>query len=221
MEDKFATFDAAYVLGALSPADRHAFEEHLAGCPSCAESVAELAGMPGLLARVPLAEILDDTPPEPVPPTLLPGLLDEVGRRRRRRRWISGGTAFAAAACLILLLIVVIVPGSGGGGTTPKTGTAMTAVVPAPIHATVSIQNVGWGSKITVHCGYELGNYGPRKYMLTVTGKGQHRPDQVASWMIRPGKDAILQGSSALHSSDISMVAITNASGKPLLQLNP
>lgn len=30
-EDPFATFDAAYVLGALSPEDRQRFEEHLRG----------------------------------------------------------------------------------------------------------------------------------------------------------------------------------------------
>ena len=27
---------AAYALGLLDPADRQAFEEHLAGCPGCA-----------------------------------------------------------------------------------------------------------------------------------------------------------------------------------------
>ena len=52
MTDPFVTYDAAYVLGALSPQDRAAFEEHLRGCAQCAAAVAELAGVPGLLARV-------------------------------------------------------------------------------------------------------------------------------------------------------------------------
>ena len=41
--DKFAQWDAAYVLGALSPAERREFEEHLASCPSCQAAVSELA----------------------------------------------------------------------------------------------------------------------------------------------------------------------------------
>ena len=48
--DKFAQWDAAYVLGALSPAERREFEEHLASCPPCQAAVSELAAMPGLLA---------------------------------------------------------------------------------------------------------------------------------------------------------------------------
>ncbi len=48
----FADWDAAYVLGALSSAERRDFERHLHSCPRCTEAVSELAGMPGLLARV-------------------------------------------------------------------------------------------------------------------------------------------------------------------------
>ena len=53
LSDRFATWDAAYVLGALSPAERREYEEHLAGCPACQAAVSELAGLPGLLAQVP------------------------------------------------------------------------------------------------------------------------------------------------------------------------
>ena len=44
--------DAAYVLGALPPDEHRAFEEHLAGCAACRTAVHDLAGLPGLLARV-------------------------------------------------------------------------------------------------------------------------------------------------------------------------
>ena len=33
--DPYREWDAAYVLGALSPRDRRAFEQHLATCPAC------------------------------------------------------------------------------------------------------------------------------------------------------------------------------------------
>ena len=50
--DEFAEWDAAYVLGALGPSDRRAYERHLAGCAACRSAVAELAGLPGLLGTI-------------------------------------------------------------------------------------------------------------------------------------------------------------------------
>ena len=54
--DKFAQWDAAYVLGALSPAERREFEEHLASCPHCQAAVSELgrharSAGPGIASR--------------------------------------------------------------------------------------------------------------------------------------------------------------------------
>ena len=47
--EKFAQWDAAYVLGALEPADRRLFEEHLENCERCQGAVSELSALPGLL----------------------------------------------------------------------------------------------------------------------------------------------------------------------------
>ena len=55
---RYADWDAAYVLGALSSADRREFEDHLATCPPCRDALAELAGMPGLLGAVSSVEVL-------------------------------------------------------------------------------------------------------------------------------------------------------------------
>ncbi|WP_026818543.1 anti-sigma factor family protein [Arthrobacter castelli] len=56
--DPFREWDAAYVLGSLTPADRAAYEAHLAECPRCSAAVADLAGLPGILAAVPHDEVL-------------------------------------------------------------------------------------------------------------------------------------------------------------------
>ncbi len=48
----YATWDAAYVLGSLSPADRREYEAHLSVCPLCSQSVGELSGMPALLSKL-------------------------------------------------------------------------------------------------------------------------------------------------------------------------
>lgn len=218
-EDEFATYDAAYVLGALSPAERHAFEEHLSRCSSCAESVAELAGMPGLLARVPLDEI-DDVEQVPLPETLLPRLLRETNRRRRRTRWIvSGGAALAAAAALVVVLMLTVVSGGSSGGGGPAL--AMKPVVTAAgIHADAQLKNVRWGTKINVKCGYNPSAHvtWDEFYALTVTPK--HGPtQQIATWMVSPGRDAVFDGATALHRDQISRIDVRDSDGNSVLQL--
>lgn len=65
---RYADWDAAYVLGALSSTDRREYEAHLGGCPTCRDAVAELAGMPGLLGAVEPVEVLAlDAPASPTP----------------------------------------------------------------------------------------------------------------------------------------------------------
>jgi hypothetical protein len=46
-----------YVLGALEPGERAVTEAHLAGCPACRDELVLLAGLPGLLGRLSLAEV--------------------------------------------------------------------------------------------------------------------------------------------------------------------
>lgn len=58
IQDPYRRWDAAYVLGALPPSERLEYEDHLTYCSTCRTSVVELAGLPGLLARVP-PEALD------------------------------------------------------------------------------------------------------------------------------------------------------------------
>src|SRR5215212_11149719 len=106
LSDRFATWDAAYVLGALSPVERREYEEHLADCSSCQSAVSELAGMPGLLAQVPpedaallaaapSVEALDEGPP--------PDLLARVRGRSARRRLLTGAVVAVAAALVLIL----------------------------------------------------------------------------------------------------------------------
>jgi hypothetical protein len=98
--------DAAYVLGALSPAGRREFEDHLRDCPDCRESVQRLAGMPGLLALT-TADDISETGPG-VPNTILPALIARARSVRRRRRLAVGGLLAASIAVLIALVGTVI-----------------------------------------------------------------------------------------------------------------
>src|ERR1700747_530147 len=108
--DRYAMWDAAYVLGSLSASDRREFEAHMANCPACREAVADLSGVPALLSRLDreevaaidesgrVAESSSETPA--LSPELLPSLLATVRWRRRRTRVATWVASSAAAAVL-------------------------------------------------------------------------------------------------------------------------
>jgi len=101
--DDYTDWDAAYVLGALPVEERREYEDHLTGCAACRAAVAELAGMPGLLAQLPPGEVLamdfeGDTDLQP-PDSLMP-VLPVLPVEPSRRRWLVP-VAAAAAALLI------------------------------------------------------------------------------------------------------------------------
>jgi anti-sigma factor RsiW len=68
--ERYADWDGAYVLDALTPAEREEFERHLAVCTECRRTVAELLPLPGLLRRVDEADresLLAGSPPAAPP----------------------------------------------------------------------------------------------------------------------------------------------------------
>ena len=99
-------WDAAYVLGSLSDADRREYEAHLRGCQSCRRSVDQLSGIPALLGQLTLDEVaaIDDGASEALPPLsprVLTSLLDKVSRRRRNARLVRWTVVAAAAAVMV------------------------------------------------------------------------------------------------------------------------
>ena len=141
-DDPYAMWDAAYVLGSLSGHERREFEAHLATCPRCRAAVAELSGIPALLAQLDAEEVeaLDDPAAEapPLRPEVLDTLLQKVEWRRRRTRRLSVITLAAAAAVVVVALVVGILPGiRGHGGETEPMASAVTMskVAQTPINA--------------------------------------------------------------------------------------
>jgi Putative zinc-finger len=180
--DPFEMDDAAYLLGALSPVERSQYEQHLQGCAACARSVAELAGLPGMLRRLPLdvVESMDAapgaaaSPDEPVPSSLLAGALHrvELEERRERRlrtaRWFT--TAALGAAAVTVGFIAVLDPGdqappaahvstptptpSATQPAQPTTELPLEAAGDTSLSANVSLRSVAWGTKIQLLCAY-------------------------------------------------------------------
>jgi hypothetical protein len=224
--DEFALYDAAYVLGALSPADRREFEDHLEVCPACATSVSELAGLPGLMSRVSIDQLTAE--PEPVPETLLPSLARAVRRERRRRRLVVG-TAAAAAACLIAAGGVAISrpdsPGRAQVTASAPSGTAklaFTTVVSSPVTASARLVDMAWGTRIDLTCAYRSGGLYPARavpYAMFVVDR-HGASDQVATWKALPNRELTVMGASAQSRRDIAAVEIRTMNGRTILRLS-
>ena len=224
MSDPFLHDDAAYVLGALSPAQRRAFEEHLETCATCARSVRDLAGLPGLLAPLPAEAYADPGDLPPVPDTMLPTLLHRVRRTRRRARWLTLAGAAAAAVVLVVALGVALTgadPGSAPVASRPPAQT-MEQVRQDQLTATVSLQQVAWGTKMHLACRYAGTWVQPgASYALRVHTK-DGRTQQIATWKALPDKTTQLDAATSVDPVDIDSVdVVLTGSDRPLLTLSP
>lgn len=170
--DDYADWDAAYVLGALPVAERREYEAHLAGCATCRAAVAELAGMPGLLAQLPPGEVLAmdlDGGADLQPPASLMPVLPVVAEPPRQR-WLAP-VAAAAAALLIGGVGGYAVSSAGRDGapdpgvTAGSTGgtnrpfaapgrLAFTPVEPSLMTAVVDVVPIANGTELRVECQY-------------------------------------------------------------------
>ena len=70
--DRYATWDAAYVLGSLSSIERREYEAHLETCDRCRAAVADISGMPALLAMLDVDDVRALEKEQPEPPPLPP-----------------------------------------------------------------------------------------------------------------------------------------------------
>lgn len=230
MTDQFTTNDAAYLLGALSPQDRAAYEAHLVNCRDCSRGVSQLAGLPGLLASVAPEQARAAGEPGPeIPDTLLPRLLAEVERARFRRRWTSGlvGAAAAAVVAVLVALGLHALPRSAqtthrADGPEVQTMTALSSKV--PISATATLADKEWGTLITIRCTYDgkpSPEYeAPATYTMVVVSDAG-RTQQIAEWAVIPGQPAVVDGSTRVPQSKIASVQVLAPDDDPLLVLRP
>ncbi|WP_027940749.1 anti-sigma factor family protein [Amycolatopsis taiwanensis] len=208
-DDPFKTFDAAYVLGALSPEDREAFEQHLKECAECDRAVQEMAGLPGLLSRV-TPEMLDD---REAPADLLPSALTRVRRARRRRALaVAGGwvTSVAAAAALV----AVLMPSNAS-----PPGTAMTPLGPYPVQAVAAVEPMPTGARVTMSCSYHGAAQGADYLLVALRADGTEAP--LATWWADPDRTAKLSIGTSLSPGQIQALEIRTKNGRTVLRWNP
>jgi anti-sigma factor RsiW len=218
----YATWDAAYVLGSLSPADRREYETHLSVCPLCNQAVSELSGMPALLSKLDGGTVAamgaDDLTPAP---NLLPSLLSEVYRRRRGVRMVTW-TSGAAAAVLLAVGLFVSVAWQHPTSPPPQASVSalpMAQIATNELASTVSISSQHWGTYIDLNCVClaPVTAHHDKLAMVVVSRDGAHT--QLATWVADPGHTANPAGSISTPVEQIAAVQIVSAdSGQVLLQ---
>jgi RNA polymerase sigma-70 factor (ECF subfamily) len=232
---RFAEWDAAYVLGALSPAERRDFEEHLDGCDKCRAAVSELSAMPGLLGRIDDARAFalleqagddaegsDAATPLAGPPADLVARIQNRARTDRIRRRVGTGAALAAAAAIAAVLALVLPP-----VLTPAVQPAFAASLTptdasVPVKADIELTSLAWGTRIDMDCTYHPaapgpnGGYGPVEYAMWVVDRnGTESP--LSTWTAAPNGTVSVTAGTALALADIAEVEVRTASGDQVL----
>ncbi|GAB3907123.1 zf-HC2 domain-containing protein [Kibdelosporangium lantanae] len=228
----------AYLLGALDPAERSEFEDHIATCPTCKAELVRLAPLPGLLQRlspedyaaienddefevpdwppdfpaeIELADIdlVADPPPEDPGPAR-PGWL-------RRQR-----VALAAAAAVVLLAMggfVFLQEDESGPTTIQASPVAWTAVDPATgVHGRVELTKRGWGTELKL----SMEDVPAGKKICHMIVYGRDGSQEIAGQWAAGAYSALRSapGSTSIQLADIERIEVT-AGGGLLVGIHP
>jgi anti-sigma factor RsiW len=226
---EYAMWDAAYVLGALSSAERREFEAHLGDCPLCRNAVGELNGVPALLSQLGRGEMTaidenDGGGAEPLPTDeLLPSLLAKVDWRRRRSRIATWAAGTVAAAVLAIGVFVGL--SAQSSTTVPTAPQASVSVQPMAqvgtdkLASTVSVSGQRWGTSISMNCVClaPLNSHHDTLAMVVVARDGSHT--RLATWVANPGHTAMPVGSTSRRVDQIASVQVISVDdGQVLLE---
>lgn len=204
MSDEFRSWSAAYVLGALDADERAEFETHLRDCEACRAEVAELAPIPGLLART--------SPPgdeDEVEGALGLALAEVASERRRlaraRRVWQFVAAGAAAAVVVLVLFLALDDPTAQEAPTGER---VELAVASETATAEIGLVSRPWGSVVDIHV-IEVDQL-PQADSFTawvVDGAGRWEP--ACTWGLDGDGWAKVQGASSIPVDQVVEVVIT------------
>jgi Putative zinc-finger len=205
----YARNDGVYVLGALPPEERHQYEEHVRDCATCAAAVRELAGLPGLLARLPAEQVIGrdgDRLDPPLPATVLPRLLRRIGKERRVGRLRVALAAAAAAAVVGVGGTMVVQHATAPQQPRPARTFELAAVGPHKMSGEVQLIGWGWGTTVRMVC-HDVPKPDSSVYTLYVTDRSGTQY-LVSSWHSLPNQEATIPGAVALSPEDVASVQV-------------
>lgn len=148
---QYRTELGVYVLGAIGPAERARVDQHLADCPRCRDELAGLAGLPGLLRRVPpdvALRALMDLPGDSPAGAVADRLISRVSTIRFRRRLMA--TAAALLVAVAAAAGVHLLQGHPATATPQWTDMDTGASATTGARATVRYAAESWGTELEV-----------------------------------------------------------------------
>ncbi|MGH3300788.1 MAG: anti-sigma factor family protein [Streptosporangiaceae bacterium] len=209
-----------YVVGAIDPAERSVVDDHLAGCQSCRDELAGLAGLPAMLSRVPAPDVerlslepslLGDDPP--TPGDLLNSLLRQVSVRRHSRLW-RGVITVAAAAAVAAAGATAAVELARPAAQPVSTEVASAASPRTGVAAVVDYARTPWGST-TMRVQVRGIRWGTTCQFWVVGTNGK---SYAGTWTVQYGQQAWYTGAYSAAPSSVQSFQIT-AGSKVLLTI--
>lgn len=238
--------DGAYVLGALSPAERTAYERHLSTCSFCREAVRDISQLPDLLSRLDakeFAKLLDPSltaddpvfngrralPAHPAHPgaslrdmaVSSPPIVTRGKRRKNLSVRIMSTAAAVMLAAIIGVGVVAWTRGTTGSPTTPTgPAVAMSAVDGAsPVSATVRLSGTSGGTRVNLVCQYSKSADRPFTFRLIAYGPDEEQ-EQIGSWQAAPGATFPMEGVTHFARGSLARLELVRFDGKALLAYN-
>lgn len=200
--------DGAYVLGALSPAERAAYERHLATCSFCREAVADMSALPDLLSRLDAREFAQ--------------LVDPSSPRLPRRSNLPVRVLSSAAAVVVAALIAIGVfawtrDSSPPTAPPPGPAVAMTSLDGvSPITATLRLTSTTGGTRVEMVCSYSESAPRPWTFRLIAYGPDDQQ-EQLGSWQAAPGADFPMAAVTHFTSGSLDRLELVRYDGKVML----
>lgn len=221
----YDTWDGPYVLGALAREERREYEEHLAVCEHCRAAVAELAGLPGLLALVDneTAESVaaQESPSDLVPPErLLPRLAERAARERRRTRRYAIATAVAAAAAAVAIAVPVTTVAAHRDPVSIQQVVAegpLRAQTATPVVATFKLLAVDGESRVDMWCKYPSSEYGYSWQLSLWVVRTDGTQSMLSQWTAEPGYEFTPDGTTSVPPDQLRAIEVRNGAGQVLL----
>lgn len=200
---------AAYVLGALSLAERQVFEAHLENCERCQRDVVDFAPLPGLLAQ---ADLTQEPPTIDVAEALIRRVGSDLERTMAsRNRWRMAAAAAATAAAVLIGVMVM------GSEEQPSfSGGPVTELVvddAAGISGTMTVSERDWGSRLDI----DLFDVPARdRYLLWAVGTDGSW-DVAASWAWAESGTCRIAGATRFQADSIDHLVVTSADKQDIL----
>lgn len=207
----------AYLVGALSRADRALADAHLRACADCRAEVGSMNVLPGLLGRVRETEISGRVDPSP---GLLDRVLSVVAEQRQRNRRVR--VAVSVAASLVLATTAGVLGHVVGRPTHPRVTSVagrqvFTATDPITrVTAAVTETPTTWGVavEVSVH-GPAISSYGGGCRLVAVEEDGD--TDVAASWSAPASGHIDAPGATAFAAEQITAFRVVGSTGATLV----